>query len=174
MKAEAGKAGNMSTAVEMYDSTEPGNITPDKIVAAYYNGRFAWSRAEINRHPGHILIAVKSGLPQQAIGARALDIEGFDATPDDAAPFVHMRLAHGHTNATLYCNRSNLEEIRRKLSAAGLIPGRHYRLWVATLDGTKTLPDMTGVWAIQHTGGPHAPFDISDVHLPHDFTKPTL
>jgi hypothetical protein len=35
------------------------------------------------------------------------------------------------------------------MTAHGMRVVRDFRLWVATLDGTKTLPDMTGVTAVQ-------------------------
>ena len=38
------------------------------------------------------------------------------------------------------------------MNAAGLEIVKDFRLWIATLDGTKTVPDMTGVTAVQFAG----------------------
>jgi hypothetical protein len=38
------------------------------------------------------------------------------------------------------------------MNAAGLQIVRDFRTWIATLDGTKTVHDMTGVTAVQYAG----------------------
>lgn len=130
----------------------------DHLVAAYADGRYAYSAQAIAEHPGHILISV-TGDPSAALYARCLDVEKFDATPDEVPGFVWTRLNHGHHDALIYVNRSNMAAVIKACKGDGLVLGESYHLWVATLDGTWSLPDMTGVAAIQ---GEHDPADRWD------------
>src|SRR5207248_2474295 len=59
-----------------------------------------------------------------------------------------------------------LTPVFNALNAAGMHVMRDFRLWPATLDGTRKLADMTGVTAVQARGeaqtGGH--YDESDVY----------
>jgi hypothetical protein len=149
----------------MRDSTVAGNI-PAKgtdLGAGYVNGRFAWSAADFSRFPIHATIDVLGIAPH----ADVLDVEIGDATVPTAVVW-----AHAHNNlkpeypAIIYCNRSTLTPLFNAMLASGFRIGRDFRLWVATLDGTKKLPDMTGVTAVQYAGQAqtHAHYDESIVY----------
>lgn len=82
-----------------------------------------------------------------------LDIELGDATPDSAPNWVinHNKVRSDYP-AILYCNRSTIHAVANYLSNAGLQVVKDYRWWIATLDGTQTVGDMTGVTAVQVWG----------------------
>ena len=86
------------------DSVTPQLINPAEFshVAAYVNGRFAWSPAQVRRFPRHIMIGVLPGAPVQAQVARCLDMERFDASAADFFPFIEERHAAGHDDALGY------------------------------------------------------------------------
>lgn len=156
-----------------FDSVTPQNISNTAIVAAYFNGKFAWPVDEVNLHPSHILISVLPNAPEIAQFTRALDVERFDATPADVVPFIeyrhHSHPAHGH-DATIYVNAANRAEVEERAHAAGLLAGKDYRLWVAhwTNDPFAREADMTGVWAIQYRNTPG--YDVSVLTGADDFT----
>jgi len=138
----------------MRDSTTAADIPLHglDLVAGYRNGRFEWSDADWQRFPGigHVYIDVNGTHPQDA---GVLDVEPFDATTTQAVGWVKQRLAlKPDYPPVIYCNRSTLTPLFNAMNAAGLQVVKHFRLWVATLDGTKTLPDMTGVTAVQYAG----------------------
>src|SRR5215469_2988962 len=86
------------------DSVTPQLINPAEFshVAAYVNGRFAWSPRQVRRFPRHIMIGVLPNAPVQAQVARCLDMERFDATAADFPPFVGERFMAGHEDALGY------------------------------------------------------------------------
>jgi len=138
----------------MRDSTTAADIPHHgtDLVAGYANGRYVWADAEWKRFPGigHVYIDVNGTDPH---GAGVLDVETGDATPAAAVTWVKARLALKPAYPpVIYCNRSTLTPLFSAMNAAGLRIVHDFRLWVATLDGTKTLPDMTGVTAIQWAG----------------------
>lgn len=97
--------------------------------------------------PTNVIIDVTGSLPASDV----LDIEIGDATPNTAPGWVR---AHNALNtgfpAILYCNRTTVHSVANALEAAGLNnPGKDFYWWIATLDGTDSLADMTGVVAIQ-------------------------
>lgn len=139
----------------MYDAVTPGNIPANpQMVAGYSDGAvskwpdYAWAR--FSSIP-HAVITVTG----TDLGADVLDIESGDASPAGSVRWVGAKW-NGQMlyPAVLYVNRSNMAEVISAQTAAGFNLGHHYVLWVATLDGTKSLPDMTGVVAVQyHDGG---------------------
>ena len=173
---------------EFADSTEPGAINPAEFshVAAYANGRFRWTDAQVARFPAHIKIGVLSGSPSQAAVARVLDIERFDAIPADFPPFAKERLALGHKDATAYCDLSTLPAVIEHVAEAMLKPGT-WRLWLAwwwlrpfpptsaeVLAEIRVLyPSLavpTGsLWACQWQNGQH--YDSSVLYGRNDFTR---
>lgn len=156
----------------MRDSTTPTDIPVHgtDLVAGYSNGSFAWGAAGFGRFPGipHAHIDVNGSDPE---GSGILDVENGDCTVEMAVIWAKARKAArpGHYPPIIYCNRSTLTPLFNAMNAAGLHIGADFRLWIATLDGTKTVPDMTGVTAVQYAGESltHAHFDESIVHDPH-------
>lgn len=133
----------------VYDSTNPYDIPASvPAVAPYVDGLYGpehkvlgsttgWDAAAIARFPN----AIKIGIAVNAAtnDGRALDVEQYDATPAQAPAWVKMRRAAGVAVPLVYCNRSNRSAVESALSAAG-IGSDQVALWVATLDGTKTVP----------------------------------
>ncbi|HEY4850871.1 MAG TPA: hypothetical protein VII22_08745 [Streptosporangiaceae bacterium] len=122
-----------------------------QLVAGYVNGSYAWTAADWNRFPGihHITIDVIGDRPD----ADVLDVETGDATPEGAVQWVRNKLARHEPYApVLYCNRSTLTPLFDAMQAAGYHVVQHFRLWIATLDGTQKTNDMTGVTAVQYAG----------------------
>ena len=138
----------------MRDSTTPAAIpvAGTQLVAGYANGLYQWSQADYDRFPAaaHVYIDVTGADPA---GCGVLDVETGDATVTTAVAWAKARLALGGTYPpVIYCNRSTLTSLFNAMGAAGLGVGHDFRLWIATLDGTKTVPDMTGVTAVQWAG----------------------
>lgn len=142
----------MTTRI-MRDSTNPGDIPHQglDLVAGYVNGRFAWSENHFNRFGNipHVHIDCFGIAPDVA---GVLDVEAGDATVATAVKWVRNRTRIGFPNPVIYCNRSTLRALFNAMAANGYFPDDGFRLWVATLDGTKRLIDMTGVVAVQYAG----------------------
>jgi hypothetical protein len=134
------------------------------LTAGYANGHYhATSQAD---GPTDVQIDVNGSAP----GADVLDIENGDATPLQAASWVHAHNASGYTHypAILYVNRSNIHTVANVLAVANLQVDRDYKWWISTLDGTKAVPDMTGVVAVQAwNAGSFAPRNI-DLSIVYD------
>ncbi|HXS63717.1 MAG TPA: hypothetical protein VN767_12775 [Streptosporangiaceae bacterium] len=126
------------------DSTNPEAIDAAKFshVAGYANGKYAWSDHQFARFKRHFKIAVKPGDPSQARLARCLDIERFDATVADAAPFALDRAKAGHDDCLFYCSLSVVPALVSALRSA---KAEH--------------PDAGkwGLWAAWWWQKPHAP-----------------
>jgi hypothetical protein len=131
-------------------------IAGTDIVAAYSNGLYRTTVAAVlARFGAKIPVAWIDVNGTNPTGAGILDVEAGDATVAEAVVWVKARLAlHPDYVPIIYCNRSTLTPLFNAMNAAGLKVVTHFRLWVATLDGTKTLKDMTGVTAIQYAGQP--------------------
>jgi hypothetical protein len=129
------------------DSTSPEAIDPAKFthVAGYANGKYAWSDHEFGRFKRHFKIAVKPGDSGQARGARCLDIERFDATVADAAPFARERARAGHEDCLFYCSLSVVPALISALRSAEneSADAKHQLTW--------------GLWAAWWWQKPHAP-----------------
>lgn len=137
----------------MRDSTSPGDIPLDgtALVAGYGNGNYAWDAAGWARF-GHIPRATIDVTGTQWY-RDVLDVEPGDASVATAVAWVREKWQHPVIYPpVLYANRSELTPLFNALNAAGFEVVKHFRLWVATLDGTKELPDMTGVTAVQYAG----------------------
>lgn len=143
------------------DSTNPNDIPVNgtDVAFGYVNGAIsAWPANGWDRfpHAAHVKIDVIGNTPS----ADVLDIENGDATPAGAVEWVRNKLAlKGPYLPVLYVNRGNITDVYNHMNAAGYFVTKHFLVWIATLDGrTKTVPDMTGVVAVQwadtgHTGG---------------------
>lgn len=156
----------------MVDAINFANIPPAtfKYAAGYLNGDFITPESQLDRFDGIMLIAVRALDPTQARFARTLDVERFDANPSDAPAFIMERQRAGFHDATIYCNRDTFPIVQK--ACAGL----SYRLWLATLDGTK-LKEFMGhpVWGTQYetvTENGTQLYDITEVNGALDFTKP--
>lgn len=118
-------------------------------VAAYGNGLYKWSPAQYE-FSKHITIAVKSGDPSQALYARALDVERYDARASDFPPFARERLALGHDDPTVYCSMVadpyfGLRAVVNALADAAYTGP--WRLWVAWWWGRDYPPTAAEVLA---------------------------
>jgi hypothetical protein len=140
----------------MRDSTVLGDIPihGTELVAGYVNGSGAATEADFARFRGipHVHIDVLGTAPELA---GVLDFEdGNPPTAEDCVSWAKRRRAAfpGHYPAVIYCDRSHLTPLFNAMNAAGLQIARDFRLWIATLDGTKRVADMTGVTAVQFAG----------------------
>ena len=140
----------------MRDSTNLNDIPIDgtDLVAGYVNGSGAASKEDFARVHGipHVHIDVLGTAPAEA---GVLDFEtGNPPTPEMCVTWAKQRRAAlpGHYPAVIYCDRSHLTPLFNAMNAAGLEIVRDFRLWIATLDGTRTVADMTGVTAVQFAG----------------------
>jgi hypothetical protein len=137
--------------------------------AGYVNGRYAWK----SRHPD-VWIDVNGSDPR----AHVVDCENGDATPDQTVPWAKEHNAlKTEFPAVIYCDRSNLTPVFNAMNGAGLKVARDFFLWIATLDGTESVRDMTGVVAIQAFGSADLGFnaDLSVVYndnFPHGAPAP--
>lgn len=164
----------------MADSVVPDLIpavftrAPDGVLI-YADGSYEWSASQAARFPRHISITV-TGDPRMAAHARAIDVEHGDATPADVPGFIHERLALGHPDATVYCDRSTVGQV---LAVAPDLP---YRFIIATLDDEFRTPEQLAeqllaaydvhlapsrIWAIQWKRAAH--YDQSAVFGPPDW-----
>ena len=139
----------------MRDSTTATDIPVrgTDLVAGYINGTFEWTQADYGRFPGipHVFIDVSGSHPKAGV----LDVEPGCAPVGDVPAWVKARkaaLPHAYV-PIIYCNRSFLTPIFNVLEAEDLHVVSDFRLWIATLDGTRQVPDMTGVTAVQYKRG---------------------
>lgn len=141
----------------MRDSTTPTAIPVHgtDLVAGYVNGKYKWHHDGFARFPGipHVHIDIFGSDPEEA---GVLDVEPGCAPVSAAPPWVKKRKAlfpDGYP-PVIYCNRSTLTPLFNAMNAAGLEIVRDFRTWIATLDGTKLVHDMTGVTAVQYKRAP--------------------
>ncbi len=139
----------------MRDSTTPGVIplTGLAIAAGYVNGKYAWTPADWSRFIQAGVQMVRIDVAANAwTAASILDVETGDATPDAVPGWVKNRHAAFGDVPVIYCSRDALTPVFNACQAAGLSVVRDFRLWIATLDGTPAVADMTGVVAVQAYG----------------------
>jgi hypothetical protein len=151
-------------AIRFYDSANPGSIPSGAYAAVCIDGRFAWDEYDTSRMSRVFRYTVRGGAVK-ARYARGIDIEpGCVWPPEKAMPFLIARHKM-YGDATAYCDRSTLPQVRQLVADAGI----EVFEWVATLDGTQ---DVEGAWAVQFQGGLHAPYDISVLHGVNNFHAP--
>lgn len=123
------------------------------LVAGYVNGNGRASEQDFARFHGipHVHIDVFGTAADEA---GVLDFEqGNPRTPNGCVDWAKKRNElHPGYPAVIYCDRSHLTPLFNAMNAAGLQIKKDFRLWIATLDGHKTVPDMTGVTAVQFAG----------------------
>lgn len=150
----------------MRDSTDPAAIPLPglELVAGYIDGTYAWAADAWLRFlpPIRRVRITVTGDPKAGV----IDVENGDCTPAQAAEFIKTRQAAG-VGATVYCDRDTLPAVHT--ACAGL----SYHLWVATLDGTKTVPG-SGIVAVQYAGSKitGGDYDESLVYDPHWHPSP--
>jgi hypothetical protein len=136
----------------MRDSTTAGDIPVHgtQLVAGYINGNFAWSAEHYARFPGvpHVFIDIHGDNPHAGV----VDVEPGCVAVERAPGWVKARhkLLPDAYAPIIYANRSTLTPLFNVLEAEGLHVVRDFRLWIATLDGTRKVDDMTGVTAVQY------------------------
>jgi hypothetical protein len=136
----------------MRDSTTATDIPirGTDLVAGYINGTYEWTQENYGRFQGipHVFIDISGSHPNAGV----LDVEPGCAEVGVVAGWVKARKAAlpEAYRPIIYCNRSFLTPIFNALMAENLHVVRDFRLWVATLDGTRELHDMTGVTAVQY------------------------
>jgi hypothetical protein len=136
----------------MRDSTTAGDIPVQgtELVAGYINGDFAWTQEHFNRFPGvpHVLIDIHGDNAHAGV----VDVEPRCVEVAAAPGWVKARhrLLPDAYPPVIYANRSTLTPLFNALEAEGLRVVRDFRLWIATLDGTRRVDDMTGVTAVQY------------------------
>lgn len=144
--------------LHFYDAADPRNIPSGAHAAVAANGEFAWRDSDVRRMASVFRFLEHDDgvgdLSRWAPHARAIDIEPECIWPPERAmPFLVARAKH-YGDATAYCNRSTLPEVRDLVKRAEI----EILEWVSTLDGTQ---DVAGAWAVQYYGGVHTPWDLS-------------
>ena len=138
------------------DSTTLADIPAagTQLVMAYTNGLYKVTPADVATRFGTTPVAWIDVNGSDEF-ADVLDVETGDATVAGAVAWVKAKLLTKPVYPPIvYCNRATLTPLFDAMGAAGLHVVTHFRLWIATLDGTKTVPDMTGVTAVQYAGEP--------------------
>jgi hypothetical protein len=124
----------------MYDSDQPQAIPNGAYAAGYVDGyaASAWaSPVGFPRFPEARRIAVFFGTT--VTDGDSFDIENGDMTPAEAPAAVHNAHARGVQVPWCYCNRANRPAVENALIMAGVMSDQ-VALWIATLDGTQTVP----------------------------------
>jgi hypothetical protein len=140
----------------MRDSTTLADdpVAGTGIVGAYTNGLYRVLLQDVVARFGAVPVAWID-VNGSDVYADVLDVETGDATPAGAVVWVKAKLLTKPVYPpVIYCNRATLTPLFNAMGAAGLHVVTHFRLWIATLDGTKLVPDMTGVTAVQYAGEP--------------------
>ena len=142
----------------LYDSTTASDIRADApMVAGYINGSYTWSDADWARFPN--AVKVRIAVNAQTNDGHVLDVEDGDALPHEAPAWVLLRRAAG-VEPSVYCNLSNVDEIKAAFVHAGVpLPP----LWLAHYDGIPVLPDgyIAKQYADEALTGGH--YDVSIV-----------
>lgn len=151
-----------------------------------------WTTAQLAEFPmGHYLTASLADRPHDAKDARELDVERYDATTDDVAPWLISRHEFGHDDGQIYVDMSGLLGVLEAIFDAQLWMEPWWRLRLAWYWGRPAAPtleevmqqarlwtaghelpelDERRVWACQwFAGGNH---DLNEVYGIPDFTRP--
>jgi hypothetical protein len=139
----------------MYDAVTPANIPPSaQLVAGYVDGAYRWKPSDWARFPH----AVHVGIATQAAtnDGQVLDVERYDAIPEEAPAWVLMR-RRGGIDPSVYCQGSTWPQVRRLFVDAKVVEP-HY--WVASWPGGGDVVPLDAV-AHQYL---HLPgYDVSAV-----------
>jgi hypothetical protein len=113
--------------VPMYDSIFVSTVPSDAVaVAGYVGGHWPDYDALVAAfpHASHLSIAPFAGLR-----AHCLDIETFDATPDEAPSWIHSNFI-GEGKPVLYTSASRVDEVNGVMARAGF-KRSDYLIWSA-------------------------------------------
>jgi hypothetical protein len=97
--------------------------------------------------------------PSASETAEVLDVERYDASPDEAGEWVRRMIEEGIYRPCIYAQESNMSLVIESLRG---IPRAHYRLWVAAWDGIHDVPP--GYDAHQFYGTQTGSWDYSIVN----------
>jgi hypothetical protein len=151
--------------VLLYDSDQPQAIPAGVWAAGYCDGYAASAWAQYwSKFPGARRIAVFLGTT--VTDGDSFDVESGDMTPAEAPAAVANAHKRGVAVPWVYCNRSNRPAVENALIMAGILSDQ-VALWVATLDGTQTVPPGPyPVAAVQYLNSAHSGghYDISIVN----------
>jgi hypothetical protein len=123
----------MDAPVTMYDSAQASNLPASAgFVATYSNGSYAASPSSIPGHPNTVWIDVNGSNPN----ANALDIEPGDASPSQAAAWVH---ANKNPVVILYSSVSTWDAVKQSVSTLSPQDQSRVRYWIADPTGVPHL-----------------------------------
>lgn len=139
-----------------YDSVTASRIPRDAVgVMGYDDGLYKWSAADWGLFPNavHVHIAVFASTNS----GQVLDVERYDASPDQAPGWVTMRRNAG-VDPSVYMNMSTWPAVRSAFQAQD-IAEPHY--WVAQYDNVQQIP--SGAVAKQYYNNNALGYDMSVV-----------
>lgn len=153
----------------MYDSDQPQAIPSGVWAAGYVDGYAASAWASVvgfPRFPGARRIAVF--LATTVVDGDSFDVENGDMTPAEAPTAVANAHARGIAMPWVYCDRSTRPAVENALIMNGVLSDQ-VALWIATLDGTQTVPPGPyPVAAVQYLNPAHGSgghYDLSLVNV---------
>lgn len=140
----------------MWDAVDvsgiPADIPTTDLVAGYVNGHYANMGALIARFPNHQHVSIAVTADATAL---VLDVETYDATPDQA-PGWARRMRQAGLVPTIYCNSSTWPSVRAAFHNQAT-PEPLW--WIAQYDNVPSLFDGTVAKQYQNT----AHYDLSIV-----------
>jgi hypothetical protein len=138
----------------IYDSVTPSAIPAGKAVAAYSNGAYQASAAQVAGHGTVLWIDVNGSNTR----AGALDVEPGDATPAGAAAWASAKLTKDpNATAIIYTFKAAWGPVISNINALPAWMHSHVKYWIADPTGTPHI--LPGAAATQWYWG--ANYDIS-------------
>jgi hypothetical protein len=148
----------------MADSATPWRIpaafnSPDRLIAWYLDGRYAWSARQLARFPRAVKVAITV---TGNLDADVADVETGDMGPQDFADWLKARMAAGNRWHALYSDKDTKPGVDAAVEAAGL-SNRDYGWWAADPAGEPH--EVPGALAVQYFWGTGAEnYDVSAVY----------
>jgi len=140
----------------MYDAIYPKNIPADaQIVASYVDGKWPNYSQAVALFPEALHVSI-AAFPED--DAMALDVEQYDATPQQAPGWAARQRKRGYAHPIVYMSAAVWPQVRSEFHKQG-VPEPLY--WVADYDGVRSIPD--GAIAKQFQGTTAPGFDLSAV-----------
>lgn len=156
----------------MYDGITASSVPGDGwAVAGYVNGAYRSYTALTQRYPDLIHISISVNDQGTAL---VLDVEKYDATPQQAPGWVRRMRAAGIAYPVVYMNTSTWQTVKDEFTAQGVAQPLY---WVAQYDGIAVLP--AGAIAKQHTNTPGYDMNVVADYwpgvdpVPHPLPDPT-
>jgi hypothetical protein len=138
----------------IYDSIHPSAIPAGKAIAAYSNGAYQASPAQVAGHGKVLWIDIKGS----DTSADALDVEPGDATPADAAAWASAKLTKDPSSTVIiYTFKAAWGRVISDINALPAWMHSHVKYWIADPTGSPHL--LPGAAATQWYWG--AKYDIS-------------